>query len=479
MGATREEEASSRGHLLPWWQRSSADTRFSDMPTPPPMRRPWRSMTRSWPPKESTRRPTARSSTPFSVAVLATGTWRGRSERFGGSCSRTRRQNRTSRRSTSSCWRRRGVIAHRPPLSSFDSSRRVTESGSFGASPETDCLRTPGQGRCESISSEHQKTGEGGTDVWCVGFPKPSQLRPSRVSFEAYARACAKIGAVDAAVDTLEKAKAPQDFQEALHSSDGVELHRLLDDAAILEKQEAEDEGDLPQRKEDAKPPKQREKAAAGPLVPPTASHRQFETSHVRPILHQESKVSEQLAMMLVDQEARKSRTEPLWPLSVFYDYTAKLLSEKPSTPPEAVQSPPPSAKELIHAYRAPDGSYEVDLHGCTALEARARVRLALDEIERVQEGELRIITGKGNSSAGSPASLQAAVLDLFADLKLICRNESGNIGRLVIPLDELRAFWKRSQTDRMTLGMRNMLALQLLLVLSGGLATVVIQSIT
>eukprot|EP00968_Pinguiococcus_pyrenoidosus_P005425 scaffold347_cov239-Pinguiococcus_pyrenoidosus.AAC.38 len=74
---------------------------------------------------------------------------------------------------------------------------------------------------------------------------------------------------------------------------------------------------------------------------------------------------------------------------------------------------------------------------------------------------------------------LQAAVLDLFADLKLICRNESGNIGRLVIPLDELRAFWKRSQTDRMTLGMRNMLALQLLLVLSGGLATVVIQSIT
>ena len=115
---------------------------------------------------------------------------------------------------------------------------------------------------------------------------------------------------------------------------------------------------------------------------------------------------------------------------------TAQLYG---AAPPRA---PPADAVDLRSDG---DGRHLIDLHGCTAAEAAARVRRALEALAPAPRADLVIVTGRGDAAPGRPAPLQRAVLELLHEADLVClRERRAAGGALVVPESELRRFWER-----------------------------------
>eukprot|EP00636_Phaeomonas_parva_P003676 CAMPEP_0118851200 /NCGR_PEP_ID=MMETSP1163-20130328/734_1 /TAXON_ID=124430 /ORGANISM="Phaeomonas parva, Strain CCMP2877" /LENGTH=266 /DNA_ID=CAMNT_0006783499 /DNA_START=1 /DNA_END=801 /DNA_ORIENTATION=+ len=239
---------------------------------------------------------------------------------------------------------------------------------------------------------------------------------------------------------------------------------------------------------------------APEPAVPPSAGGLGPRISGgLRALLARESKVSEELAMSLLDRHVREREPRGLWPLSALYRHTLDLLRRRdgPYAAAEAAASRGRRDGGFYHVQPAGGGRYELDLHGCTAIEARVRVRLAMDELRGAAgsgaggggdeaapstegDGELHIVTGRGDRSGsdGAPAPLQSSVLALLAEQRVAVRRPGGNVGRLVVPWPELQSYWRRSEDARMAAGLRNLLALQVIVVMSAAGAAYLTESL-
>lgn len=94
--------------------------------------------------------------------------------------------------------------------------------------------------------------------------------------------------------------------------------------------------------------------------------------------------------------------------------------------------------KKRNKEHYAPVTDAELDLHGCTSLEARREVEEFIEEAQREGWSRIRIIVGKGTRSPGGIAVLPTTVKSILTERGLsytYAKLENGGEGALEITL--------------------------------------------